>query len=81
MPGTMLSALSHVCVEARRQAGRKRVHIAARVNLTEKTIERFEQSERWPRDIEAMVAAYAHEAGLEPVDLWLRAIEYWREDP
>lgn len=81
MSGTMLSALAHVCRQAREQAGRKRYHVAARVGHTEKTIERFETGRTWPKDIEAMVDAYAQEAGLEPVELWLRAIEYWRDDP
>lgn len=71
--------LADVCREVREQAGANRSVIAAQFNASEWTVRRFEmQQGKWSAQTDELVAAYAHMAGVEPADLWQRAIDAWR---
>lgn len=71
--------LADVCREIREQAGANRSVIAAQFNASEWTVRRFEMQEgKWSAQTDELVAAYAQVAGVEPADLWQRAIDSWR---
>lgn len=71
--------LADVCREVREQQGANRSVIAAQFNTSEWTVRRFEmQTGKWSAQTDELIAAYAHLAGIEPVDLWQRAIDRWK---
>lgn len=77
---TLVYWLAQVAKQLREQAGRKQVHIAAAMSIDQSTIYRFEQGERWPRQADLIVAAYAEDLGIEdPRDIWQQAVDAWRE--
>lgn len=72
----MLSWLSDVCYEARQGAGLRREDIASRGGVSYHLIYRFEEyADRWPRDIDALVCAYAESVGVDPRLLWLQTVD------
>lgn len=72
--------LADVCREVREQAKANRSLIAAQFNASEWTVRRFElQQGKWSAQTDELVAAYAHMAGVEPSDIWQRAIDRWRQ--
>lgn len=73
----MLSWLAITLRDARIQAGRKQVHIAAEANMDQASINRFEQGRSWPRDVDRIVAAYARDLNVEPRELWRAALDRW----
>jgi DNA-binding XRE family transcriptional regulator len=77
-PDRLLPWIAAVCRDARLAAGRKQVHIAAAVDVSEATVNRFERGLGWPRDPDGMIAAYAEEVEVAPLELWARAIDAWR---
>lgn len=71
--------LADVCREVREQAGANRSVIAARFNASEWTVRRFEmQQGKWSAQTDELVESYAKLAGVEPVELWQRALTRWR---
>lgn len=74
---TISQRLGHECALARYQA-RPRVtarQIAGELGINPSVLSRFENGRTgWPQDIERIVAAYERCCGLEPEDLWRRAI-------
>jgi transcriptional regulator with XRE-family HTH domain len=60
---------------ARTERGLKLVRVAAAANLSEATLGRFERGETWPQSIDAVLAAYESELGLEPRAILRRAAE------
>lgn len=75
----MITFLAQAAREARVAAGRKPIHIAVSGDESDpSTIYRFEKGQ-WPRNPDAMVAMYAEDLGIAPVELWARATELWRE--
>lgn len=85
MSATLIQQLAATCVEAREAVKMEPldVQLAFERELrpqTIKTIERFELGETWPREIEATVDAYAKLAGVDPADLWRRAIDRWQAE-
>lgn len=83
---SMLYWLAEAARKARLTAGRKQVHVAASYKAVAKeavdqsTIARFEKHIAWPRDADAMIAAYADDLNVTAVELWSAAVEMWRED-
>lgn len=77
-PDPLLPWIAAAARDARIDARRKQVHIAAERGMTEESIRKFEQAKRWPRDPDAMVNAYASDLDLDPLDLWAEAVERWR---
>lgn len=75
---TMLHWLAAAARDAREAQGRKQVHVAASLGLNQETIGRFERARTWPRDPDAIIAAYADDLGIEPIDLWEDALRRWR---
>jgi hypothetical protein len=72
----MLSWLSDVCYEAREGASLRREDIASRGGVSYHMIYRFEEyADRWPRDIDALVGAYAKAVEVDPRLLWLQTVE------
>lgn len=77
-PDAMLYWLARAAKEAREAAGRKQVHIAAEADRDQSTIYRFEQAAGWPRITDRIVAAYAADLDVEPIDVWEQALRMWR---
>jgi hypothetical protein len=69
-----------VCREARIEAGVTALAVVVQAramgarNVSEPTLTRFEQGAGWRRDTDLIVAAYAHECGVELMTLWRRAV-------
>jgi hypothetical protein len=61
----MLYWLALTCRESRLAARRKQVHIGAGADVDQSTVNR-------------VVAAYADDLGIKPVELWQQAIDRWR---
>lgn len=73
----MLYWLAEACKRARENEGRIQVHIAASLNQAQSSVTRFENHDGQPRDLDAMVAAYAEDLDIEPVQLWTKALDLW----
>lgn len=74
---SMLPYLAAAAVELRTAADRKQVHVAASADLDQSTIWRFEQGQKWPRDADAVIAAYADDLGIAAGEIWARALQLW----
>lgn len=75
---TMLHWLAQTCREARKAADRKQVHVAAGADVDQSTVNRFESATAWPRNADRVVAAYADDLEIEPVQLWAEALANWQ---
>lgn len=76
----MIYWLAQAAKQLRSDARRKQVEIAAAVGgIDQSTIYRFEQGQAWPRQADAVVAAYADELGLDGRDIWELGLTLWRE--
>jgi predicted TPR repeat methyltransferase len=75
----MLWWIAEAARMAREEADPERlqVDIASVLRQRESTIYRFEAHQTQPRDLDATVRAYAAELGIEPQDIWLRALSLW----
>ena len=75
--------LAQAAREAREAKGRKPYNIASAPpgakGYDPSTVWRFEQAEGWPRNADQMVDLYADDLGIDPIELWSRALELWRE--
>lgn len=78
-PDRLLPFLGAACRDAREHHGRLQVHIAVELEVDQATVRRFEQGKHWPRDPDAMVAAYARDLDMDPRELWEEALRRWRE--
>lgn len=76
---TMRWWLGRAANRARLEADRKQVHVAAEMSADQSTVYRFEQGVGWPRDTDIIVAAYAADLDIDPMELWSLALEMWRE--
>ena len=74
--GTMIQFLAAVAKEARREAEIKPARIAVTIDTDLSTIYRFEKG-RWPRDVDQIIAGYAEELEIEPIELWKVALARW----
>jgi hypothetical protein len=76
--------LARVAREAREEAGRKPFNIGSaprgEKGADPSTVWRFENEAAWPRNPDLMIDLYARETDLEPIELWTRALELWRQD-
>lgn len=75
--------LARAAAEAREQAGRKHYHIAAAAHgdgTNPSTVYRFEKGDGWPRNADHMVDLYAADLDLDPIQIWTRALQLWREE-
>ena len=59
---------------------RKLAHIAASASVDQSTVWRFEHRGTYPRDLDKLIAAYAHDLDMEPLAIWEHAIELWRSN-
>jgi DNA-binding XRE family transcriptional regulator len=75
----MLAYIGSVAREARKQHGRKQIHVAYTLDVSESTIRNFELGRHWPRNPDATVQAYADELDLDPYDLWAEALRRWQQ--
>lgn len=71
--------LARACEAARKAAGRRQVHVAASADVDQSTIARFERGAAWPKDTDQVVAAYADDLDIQPIDLWSEALRMWQE--
>lgn len=80
----MVYWLAKAARQARQEAGRKQVHIAASIDRDQSMIARFERGSAWPRDVDRIVAGYADDLGITEIALWERALALWadqQDDP
>jgi lambda repressor-like predicted transcriptional regulator len=70
--------LARTARELRQARGLKLLDIATRAGVAENTVHRFERWPGWRRDTDLIVAAYAHELGVEPAEVWAAALDSWR---
>lgn len=77
--GTMTFWLAVAAKELREAAGRLHVHVAASMSKNQSTVYRFEEGNTVPRDLNLFIAAYADDLDIEPMQIWERALELWRE--
>src|SRR5687768_16117767 len=73
----MLFWLARACRQARAATGRKQVHVAASADVDQSTVNRFEKGKAWPRNADRLVAAYAADLDIDPIDLWEQALRDW----
>lgn len=80
---TMRYWLGRTLRETRNAAGKDLLDISQELrrnglSTTEPTVSRIETSPGWPRDLDAIVAAYAEVCRIEdPRDLWEKALGAW----
>lgn len=79
--GRMLDYLGPALRDARIRSGLRQLDIATTAGVSDDSVSRLELARAWPMEIDRIVAAYAVETGLEPLDLWATAIECWRNAP
>lgn len=77
---SMVFWISLACEQARLTAGRKQVHVAAsdRDGVNQSTIDRFEDATAWPRNPDRIIAAYADDLDVDPIQLWQEALSLWQ---
>lgn len=79
---TMIYWLARAARELREGAEppRKQVHVAAALSIDQSTVYRFEQGESWPRQTDAVVAAYAEDLDIDDArEIWELALRMWKE--
>ena len=79
MTDRMLAYIGRAARNARRERKVKLVRIGAAIDKSEASMSRFERGQLW-RELDAVVATYAAELGLEPEELWADALELWNRD-
>ena len=77
----MAARLGKVCQQARIDAGIHAITVAQAAGISEASLSRFEHGLRgngrpgFSPQADLIVEAYAHETGLDPLELWRRAID------
>lgn len=77
--GTVLQHLGDVCRTARLEAGVRQIEVSTVAGVTDTIVSRFELGTGTPRDLDAVVNAYALECDTDPFDLWMQALHQWRD--
>lgn len=77
-PKGMIFWLAHAAREARAEAGRKQVHIAAEIDRDQSVITNFEKGKTQPRELDRIIAGYASDLEIPEYQLWQRALEMWQ---
>jgi hypothetical protein len=78
-PHHMLACIADVCREAREASGLELIDIVGYTRADRPVLRRFESLESQPGRLDEIVAGYEVACGIEPVGLWLRAVELKRE--
>ena len=73
----MLPQLAKAARCARKDAGATTAEVAHEANVDPTTVTRFELASAWPRDPDAMIAAYARAADRTPKEIWRDALNDW----
>lgn len=73
----MVYWVAEAAKEAREEADRLQVHVAAGINKNQSAIARFEDHKNQPRNLDETIAAYADDLDIDPRQLWARALEMW----
>jgi hypothetical protein len=50
------------------------------LRVNQETIGKFERGQRWPRDPDRTIAAYAEDLDIEPFVLWREALRRWERE-
>lgn len=79
-PKGMMYFLAHAAREARTEAGRKQVHVAAEIDRDQSVITNFEKGKTQPRELDRIIAGYASDLEIPEYQLWERALTLWREN-
>lgn len=66
--------LGVTCREARTEVGLSLADVAGVAGVSVATVHRFEGGCGWPRETDRIVEAYERLCGLEPLELWRRAV-------
>lgn len=77
-PKGMMYFLAHAAREARTEAGRKQVHVAAEIDRDQSVITNFEKGKTQPRELDRIIAGYASDLEIPEYQLWQRALEMWQ---
>jgi transcriptional regulator with XRE-family HTH domain len=78
---TMIHWLATAAKRLREEQRRKQVHIAAALSIDQSSVYRFEAGNNWPRDPDAMIAAYAEDLDIDDVrEIWRLALELWESE-
>lgn len=78
---SVLDHLARTCRDARREAGREQLEVAQAGGVSEATISRWESRDRrCPEGLDAIIGAYAQECAIDAYDLWLAALNAWRNE-
>jgi hypothetical protein len=67
---TMIAALAHVCWAARDSKKTSLARVAANAGVSEGVIKAFEEGRTWPKNVEAIVDAYAQLVGQKACEIW-----------
>lgn len=75
----MLYWIAEAAKEARVEAGRHQVHIAAEIGngTNQSTIDRFEGHKSQPKNLDTTLRAYANDLEIDVRQLWARGLELW----
>lgn len=73
----MSARLGRAAQALRLEHGFTLLDVATRARVSESVVHQFERGTGWRRRTDEIVAAYAKEAGVEPVDIWRAAIDAW----
>lgn len=83
----MLPYLARAARDARMAKARKQVHVAASLDRDQSTVARFEKAAGgngvkigWPTNPDAMVAAYADDLDISPLEIWRTALDLWASE-
>jgi DNA-binding transcriptional regulator YiaG len=66
----MIRALAMLCRAAREGSDVSYAAVAAKADVSESTVRSFERGDRWPQNVEGLVAAYADATGESVKALW-----------
>lgn len=75
----MIKFLAKVAKDARVEAEIKIARICVAADLDASTLYAFERG-NWPRNPDQAISGYAEELEIAPEELWLRALDLWREE-
>lgn len=76
----MLPCLGHAAKEIREAAGVRPIQVAVHVERDTKAVLSFEQGRAWPRKLDSFLALYAERVGVEPAEIWKRAMTLYLSD-
>lgn len=79
--GTVLDHLGQACLRARERADVRQIDVATVAGVSHGTISRFEtRGTASPRLLDAIVHAYSVECRVDAYELWVSALDEWRQE-